>query len=277
MRDTPPMLDDRLAQTLWDESADAWDRFVETGLDYYRTELHGPALLAACAPLQSVQALDLGCGQGWFSRQLARCGARVVGVDWSPRLVAHAERHEAQAPLGIGFEVLDAARIGQRFAAASFDLITACMSLMDMPRPGDVLAAARPLLRPGGRIVISIPNPVTDCPLREWERDASGDKRALKIDRYFETAPRLLDWNMKRLERHFRTVQYRYTLEQWSLLFEHAGLCITRLREPRPTPESLQRCPDLSDAARLPYFLVVELREDCARPQCSSASTVTER
>jgi hypothetical protein len=129
-----------------------------------------------------------------------------------------------------------------------------------MPRPGAVLAAARPLVRAGGRIVVSIPNPVTDSSFRAWERDAEGNKLALKIDRYFEAETNFMDWNMKRLARGFRTVQYRHTLEGWSRMIEDAGLRVARMREPRPSREVLARCPDLDDASRVPYFLVLDLR-----------------
>ena len=254
-----PAIDDGTARSLWDESADAWDRFVEEGFDHYRTAFHGPALLEVCEAVAGLDVLDLGCGQGWFSRQLARRGARVIGIDWSPRLIAHARRHEEEEPLGISYETLDAARIGERFDAHSFDVLTACMSLMDMPHPGRVLAGARPLLRSGGRVVLSIPNPVTDATFRQWERDPQGNKLRLRIDRYFEAASGVLTWDSPRLPQRFSTVQYRHTLEQWSLWIEEAGLLLRRLREPRPTPEALARYPDLEDATRVPYFLTLDL------------------
>src|SRR5215468_11060340 len=101
-----PPADDDLARSCWDESADAWNHFVESGLDYYRTELHGPALLDACGVVAGLDVLDVGCGQGWFKRELARRGARVVGVDWSPGLIAHARRHQAAQPLAVNYELL---------------------------------------------------------------------------------------------------------------------------------------------------------------------------
>lgn len=252
--------DDSLARSCWDDSADAWNHFVESGLDYYRSDLHGPALLAACTPVRGLDALDLGCGQGWFSRQLARQGAHVVGVDWSQGAIAHARRHEAGEPLGAIYEVMDAALVAERFDPASFDLITGCMSIMDMPKPKEVLAAALPLLRERGRLIFSISHPVTDSTYRDWERDENGRQLALKIDRYFEAAPSILEWSMKRLPQPFRTVQYRHTLEQWSRMIEDAGFAIVRLREPRPSAEALARCPDLEDANRVPFFLILELR-----------------
>jgi SAM-dependent methyltransferase len=88
----------------WDAAAAAWDAFVETGLDFWRTEVHGPALLAACGDVRDQRVLDLGCGQGWFSRQLGSRAAIAVGLadlatlaaareEWQPaaRLFAKAE------------------------------------------------------------------------------------------------------------------------------------------------------------------------------------------
>src|SRR5690242_3106940 len=94
------MLDNQ-ARDLWDAAADEWNAFVEGGLDYYRTELHGPALLGACGDVHGREVVDLGAGQGWFSRELARSGARVIGIEWSPRLVEHARRLERESPLGV--------------------------------------------------------------------------------------------------------------------------------------------------------------------------------
>ncbi|MBV8763245.1 MAG: class I SAM-dependent methyltransferase [Deltaproteobacteria bacterium] len=254
--------DPATARRLWNDAADAYHHFVETGLDYYRTDLHGPALLDACGDVRERRVLDLGCGQGWFTRQLAAAGAQVTGVDWSHGLIEHARaieeaRHFRAGELagGVTYDVLDAADIATHFAPDTFDLVTACMSLMDMPSPGAVLAAAARL---APRIVFSIPSPVTDAPHRVWKRDASGTKLALEIDRYFDATTTVMQWNMKRLVHHFATVQYRYTLEQWSRMIEDAGLVIARLREPRPSEAAIAKRPELADAARLPYFLIVD-------------------
>jgi SAM-dependent methyltransferase len=258
MSDRAP--DPSTARALWDESADGYEDFISGGLDYYRTDFHGPALARVCGDVSGKDVLDLGCGQGWFTRVLAAAGARVTGVDWSPRMIAHAIAHEDEAPVGARYRVLDAADVATCFAPRSLDLITACMSLMDMPDPGRVLAAARALVRPGGRVIASVSHPATDTPHRRWARDADGAKRALEIDGYFDATTTIMEWNMARLRRPFRTVQYRTTLEAWSRMIDAAGLGIARLHEPRPDAETIARRPELSDAARVPYVLIFELR-----------------
>jgi 2-polyprenyl-3-methyl-5-hydroxy-6-metoxy-1,4-benzoquinol methylase len=244
----------------WDAAAAAWDEFVETGLDFWRTEVHGPALLAACGDVDDQRVLDLGCGQGWFSRQLARHGARVVGVDFSAAQLANARRHEAAHPLGIAYRQLDAALIGEQWPPKSFDLVTACMALHDSPDTGGILAAARQVLMPAGCIVFSIVHPVAAAPVHEWVCDDEGQKQGLRIDRYFDSGPYVIEWNMARLTTHWARPQWHRTLTEWSTLITEAGFAITQLEEPRPTPEQAASNPKMIPATRIPYFLIVVLQ-----------------
>jgi len=67
----------------WEDAADSWEDFVESGKDWYRHGLHGPALMRACGDVKGLRVLDLGCGQGFFSRTLAKAGAEVCALDLS--------------------------------------------------------------------------------------------------------------------------------------------------------------------------------------------------
>lgn len=175
------------AVAAWNEGAEAWDAFVESGADYYRHEVHGPALLTACEPLRGRQVLDLGCGQGFFSRHLAKRGAQVFAIDLADELLALARARETREPLGIDYLKLSAADVANQWPPDSFDLVAACMSLQDVADVSGALCGASAVLRPVGRMVFSVPHPATDTPFREWERDEAGRKQWLKSDRYFET------------------------------------------------------------------------------------------
>jgi SAM-dependent methyltransferase len=252
-----PFSSDR-TRLAWDAGAEAWDEFVESGADYYRTEVHGPALLVACGEVGELPVLDLGCGQGWFSRQLARRGARVIGVDLSPAMLAHARRHEKEEPLGIEYVELDAAQVHRSWAPASFELVTACMSIQDMSDPKEAIEGAARLLPIGGRLVFSVPHPFSEMAYREWERDEEGNKLSLKVDRYFDSGPGTLQWDMPRLRYSWETPRWRLSLSEWSTAVRGAGLVMAGLREPRPTAEQVARRPELEDCRRLPYFLVID-------------------
>jgi SAM-dependent methyltransferase len=247
------------AAKAWNAGANAFDTFVESGADYYRIEVHGPALLAACEPLRHRAVLDLGCGQGYFSRQLAARGAHVDGLDISPELLAYAKAHEARQPLAIRYHLLSAADAATRWPHGHFDLVAACMSVQDMADVPRTLQASATVLRAGGRLVFSVPHPLTDPMFREWERDASGRKLSLKLDRYFDTGPGVCDWNMPRLTAYWSSPCWRYTLSEWTHLVREAGFLIHDLHEPRPTAEQVAANPHLDDCYQMPYFLIFDL------------------
>ena len=254
------------AAAAWNAGARAYDTFIESGADYYRVQVHGPALLAASEPLRGLQVLDLGCGQGYFSRELARRGAHVDAVDTSGELLALAAEHETRRPLGIRYHHLSAAAIAERWPDGHFDVVTACMSVQDMADVPAVLGAASVVLRPLGRMVFSVPHPATDMPYREWARDGSGRKLSLQLDRYFESGSTVCHWNMPRLTAHWSTPCWRYTLSEWTDFLIQAGFVIDGLLEPRPTLEQVKANPRLDDCHRMPYFLIFDLSKPQVAP-----------
>jgi uncharacterized protein (DUF1330 family)/ubiquinone/menaquinone biosynthesis C-methylase UbiE len=247
------------ARAAWNGGADAFEDFVESGKDYFRHEFHGPARLAACEPVGGLDVLDLGCGQGYFCRALAREGARITGIDLSEELIGHALAHEAADPLGVEYRVMSASEIAQHWQSAQFDLVTGCMSIHDMADVEAVLRGVSDVLRPGGRMVFSIPHPCTDTPYREWEQDETGQTVALKVGRYFESGPMVSHWTMQRLAYHWHTPCWHYTLAEWSELIAEAGLTIRRLHEPRPTEEQGTRYPALANVRLVPAVLIFVL------------------
>src|SRR5262245_20645660 len=195
----------------WDHAADAYAQGQASGSDYYRYEFFGPAQVALCGEVRGMSVLDVGCGNGYFARALARRGARVTGIDISPRMIEHAKQQETAAPLGTEYRVLDAATLPAGFVSKSFDMVTSCMALQDMPDVDKVIRGAHAVLRPGHRFVASITHPCTDTPFRVWERDDNGMKRWLCIDRYFEGGAFEYTWSG--WEREFMTEGFRAPLE----------------------------------------------------------------
>lgn len=255
---TPPApFDAAAARAAWDHAADAYAAGQASGRDYYRYEFFGPAQAALCGDVRGLRLLDVGCGSGYFARAMARRGARVTGVDLSPGMVGHARRREEEEPLGIDYQVGDAAEAIGAFPAASFDAATSCMALQDTPDPAAALRAAYAVLRPGARFVASISHPCTDTPSREWARDGDGRKRALCVDRYFERVR--LDYPWRGWAYDFTTPALHATLADWVTWALGAGFTLRGLHEPRPTADAVRARPELEDAARVPYVLVFDL------------------
>ena len=246
--------DARSVRDAWDLAADSYTRGQASGRDYYRYDFFGPAQAAICGDVEGLELLDVGCGSGYFAREMARRGARVTGVDISPRMIALAK--EIAKPRGIVYYAIDAAELTSALAPQSFDIATSCLALQDMPRPLDVLRSVHATLRSGGRFVASIEHPCTNPPFRAWERDDAGRKRWLCIDRYFDRGPREYTWNWPGA---FRTTANHAPLEDWVTWICEAGFDIKAMREPQPTEAALHLRPKLADATRVPYFLIFDL------------------
>lgn len=60
------------------------------------------------------RVMDLACGFGFYTRMLKQHGAvQVVGVDISPEMVRLATEQEQAEPLGISYQICDAAALPQ--------------------------------------------------------------------------------------------------------------------------------------------------------------------
>jgi trans-aconitate methyltransferase len=97
------------------------------------------------APGPGQRILDLGCGDGALSAKLIERGARVLGADASPELVAAARER------GIDAQEIDGQALG---FSGEFDAVFSNAALHWMKRdPDAVLTGVARALKPGGRFV----------------------------------------------------------------------------------------------------------------------------
>lgn len=99
--------------------------------------------------------LDIGCGDGYLTRQIGTRLPRgyIVGVDASPRMVATAGHSGPPAPAGPAFVCADARRLP---FAPGFDMVVSFNALHWVPQIGQALAEIATVLRPGGRALIQM-------------------------------------------------------------------------------------------------------------------------
>jgi ubiquinone/menaquinone biosynthesis C-methylase UbiE len=256
--DRPMVFDRDAVREAWDRAAESYADGQAAGLDFYRCEFFGPAHAALCGDVAGLLLLDVGCGSGYFSREMAARGAHVTGVDISSQMIARAREHERSTPLRIEYVALDAAELADIFRARPFDIATSCLALQDMPDPPAVFRSVHAVLRPARRFVVSIEHPCTNPPFRAWERDAQRRKRWLCIDRYFDRGPREYTWT--RWPSPFTTTALHATMEDWFEWMRSAGFAVDSIREPQPDEAAVRARPALADAARVPYFLMFDLR-----------------
>lgn len=125
---------------------------VEDTMWYYRA-LHGHILASLGGlPEANVRVLDAGCGTGGLLRRLheARPQWKLTGLDYSPEACALArERTEV--------EVVQGSIMALPFGAAGFDVVVSCDVLCQVTEPAQALREFARVLKPGGRLVLTMP------------------------------------------------------------------------------------------------------------------------
>ncbi len=107
-------------------------------------------ILEMMAGMPGGRILDLGCSGGLFAAHARAAGHEVTGVDCM-EIPGVRERtdHFVQASLEEGIPAE---------AGDGFDIIVAADVIEHLPRPGQVLRDVRRVLRPGGQVLLSVPN-----------------------------------------------------------------------------------------------------------------------
>jgi ubiquinone/menaquinone biosynthesis C-methylase UbiE len=97
---------------------------------------------------------EFGCGGGFYTGVLAAKAKRVVATDLAPGMLAVAKHNVTTA--NVTFQQEDCQ--GTSFADASFDTVFLSL-VLHFTEPTSALAEMRRILRPGGTLIISNPDP----------------------------------------------------------------------------------------------------------------------
>jgi SAM-dependent methyltransferase len=259
-------MDDSAAGYYWEQNAEVWTRLCRRGFDVYRDLLNTPAFLDLLPDVHGLTGLDLGCGEGNNTRQLAQRGARMYAIDVAPTFVRHAREHEQTRPAGVLYAAASAQRLP--FRDAAFDFATAFMSLMDMPQSHVALREACRILKPGGFLQFSITHPCFDPPYRKLLRNAKGEAYAVEVGRYFDDdAGRIDEWLFSAAPqaakaglRKFQAPRFRQPVSVWLNAVVDAGFHIERVAEPCVDTGTADRFPVVADTRVVAYFLRVRGR-----------------
>lgn len=237
-------------QKEWNDAAESWVDFVRKGKDYYRDELNNPAAFKLIGDVRGQVVLDLACGEGYNTRILARKGGKVVGVDFSEKLIGFARQQEAKEKLGIRYHISDASDL-EEFSDKSFDLVTCFMSLQDIENYEKAIAEVARVLKESGRFIFSVPHPCFEIIIVKGKRTSA-------TERYFETVKYFVRWDMERLSKPFRTTSFHRTLTDYLDALYRNKLFVSRVIEPRPTKKGLRKYPSLGEVLKRPQSVIVE-------------------
>ena len=191
--------------------------------------------------------LELGCGAAQGSIDLARAGARPVGLDLSEGQLGHARRLLLQA--GVQVPLVHASAEAVPLADASFDIVFCDHGAMNFADPYRTVPEVARLLRPGGLFAFCHLSPIVDlC----WPDDAERAGDRLVRD-YF---------GMHRIDAVDEVV-FQLPYGEWIRLFRANGFEVLDLIEPRPAADAVSSYRDDAErdwARRWPAECIWRLR-----------------
>lgn len=226
---------------LWNSSAGAWISHLSTRGDISRRFMD-PRVWRVLGDVQGKTVLDIGCGEGRFSRQLTDRGAITTGLDPTPNLLKRA--HE----LGGGATFVDAFADNLPFAGETFDVVLFYLVLIDIEPLEPAIHEAFRVLKPGGKCIIVNLTSMNTASNRLWELDVDGNRIGWHLDNYAESRQITSEWSGIKINNYHRP------LSTYLQTFLATGFTLKSFDEAIPTDEEIAETPELAAQRICPYF-----------------------
>jgi len=239
----------------WDRVSDSWQKRIEP-LFLRKDLLWGPygpweSDAKLISPVKNKKVLVAGCGSGPDVWWLATNGARVTGIDVSPKQLKSAEERMRKSNLKAVFIQKDLDKLQRtQFVNKSFDLVVsnyAFQYVRDLLRLFKVLSS---FLRPKGEFVFSLDHPVS-CAIE--------GKTKLRVDYLNE---RIQYWSFRDWNASTRTIpaySYHRTASAIYNALVDAGFSVGRIIEPKPTMKGgIGNSREYKKAQRIPETIIFQ-------------------
>lgn len=228
------------AQSDYDDFAAEYTVANENGL--FNRYLERPEVLRMVGDVEGLRVLDAGCGAGPLLAELRDRGAEVSGFDLSTKMIDLArERLGSEADLRVA-DLSDPLP----YADGEFDVVVVSLALHYVRNWERPLAEFRRVLKPGGRLVISLLHPAIYAFVHH-DKD------------YFEVAQYSEDY-----EFDGRTVWLTYwhrPLQDVVNSFVRGGFTIREMTEPGVVPDTPQDLLPPDGRTRFLCFLFFDLQK----------------
>ncbi|MET3699645.1 methyltransferase family protein [Bacillus oleivorans] len=197
----------------WEVNSKAWTESIREEKIKSRKTVTNPAIIQAILAQDPQAVLDIGCGEGWLARELARKDIRVVGIDGSEPLIDAARKLGSGEFFWLNYGQFsdDPTKVG-----SNFDVVVFNFSLLS-EQIQSVLEASKLVLKKSGKIIIQTLHPISVIH-NEMDRYENG-WRIENFDGMGEGYQASMPW-------YFRT------LASWVRDLHEAGLQLADCQEP---------------------------------------------
>ena len=245
--------------TLWDQASRWYDSLVGGQGTDFQKDIIMPGVFRLLEVRKKDRVLDLACGQGVFSRYLARKGINVEGLDSSSELVKYAR---ARSGPSIRYHVGDAGD-AENFEADRFDGIACLMAVQNIEKMDLLFKRASRWLKTGKHFVVVMTHPCFRIPRQSnWGWDDEKKLEYRRVDHYMtETTVPILTPPFA--DSKSFTLTFHRPLQSYIEALVRAGFCVDAMEEWGSNKNSLpgKRAKAENRARKeIPLFLALRAR-----------------
>ncbi|MCJ7541693.1 MAG: class I SAM-dependent methyltransferase [Desulfobacterales bacterium] len=237
-------------KSYWKKVAKSYTGLVgETG-DLAHSKVINPIVSKFLGDLKGRVVLDAGCGNGYWSRKMAKEAKRVVGVDFTEELLEVARSTPSASNLK--FVTGDLRKLD--LPDDEFDVVLCNMALMDVDGLEKAIGEMARVLKTDGNLIISIIHPCFENPPNTFSlEDKKGEKIGRLVKHYFKTGI-IRDLDQNRDDKHHYQ-HCHYTIADYLNTFSKHNLFIEKTSEPN-WAEIMGE-----GYSHTPYFLIFKLKK----------------
>lgn len=239
----------------WNKLGDEWFDLAQKGES--RNCFIMPYMLKFLGDVDGKDILDLGCGEGGYSRALVKKGASLTSVDCSEKAIQYAQDLADKENLTIRHYVRNSNDLYE-ISDNSFDIVLCSMMLMDCEDFEGTIREVVRVLKPDGQLFASVLHPCFDGNHEMGiGRLGNGTERNVVVMNYFE--PR--EWEAPLFGGTIPVIWRHRTIEDYVKVFIKCGLTIVDINEPRATVEQTKISRSMSMLNRIPLYLYWQLKK----------------
>lgn len=209
----------------WNSSADWYDQNMGNEGDELNRTIIRPSILRVLGNLQGKTLLDVGCGSGYLTSELAKTATKVVGTDFAPDFIKICqEKYKNQQNLS--FQVQDVAKeFG--FPNESFDIVLCKMVLQYVDSIDNFAHESARLLKSDGKVVVIVDHPFNSQFYYAQSLAGKKNPKYEGLKDYFSREPqtKLSLWDKVEL------TWYPKTVADYMQPFTKAGLYLSDIEE----------------------------------------------
>ncbi len=249
--------------TSWGKVAGWYNKLLEEGEDTYQEKLIKPNLMRILSPKIGESILDVGCGQGYFSRLIGETGAKVVGVDVGNELIKLAKEQSGKNET---YLVLSAEKLSG-LTDKRFDAAVCILALQNIKNFQTAVLEVSRVLKPGGRLVLVLNHPAFRVPTASgWGFDEQVNVQYRRVDQYMSELSQQVDMTqgIADLNKKKYTWSFHRPLQAYFKTFSKAGLSVIRLEEwtsHKTSDKGPRKLAEDKARKEIPLFMCLELKK----------------